>query len=167
MFELRYYQKYILNIMYNEKFIYFDLPTGIGKSMIIESYINSLPDKIIGVLCTNFIFNNFNEYFENIHQISPNTVTIDILLKYDIVILYDIVINTKTLILLVDYITSNKQVIIINSGVNKVILNNESNLSKYGLKIYEYTVEKMNEINKLYLRNEKIKKLRNKTLPKN
>ena len=95
------------------------------------------------------------------------TTFIDILLKYDIVILYDIVINTKTLILLVDYITSNKQVIIINSGVNKVILNNESNLSKYGLKIYEYTVEKMNEINKLYLRIEKIKKLRNKTLPKN
>lgn len=163
MFELRFYQKYILDIIINNNFTYFEIPISLGKTHIMIYYANTLPNKKFLVVSPTIIKSNYDFYkkldnIEHVTQYKLNDVHIS---DYDVIIFDNILLDKKQFHKIIDFINSAKKIILLDVKFYDK-LNVLNFFKKYNLYINIFTYDKLEHINKMYERLNKIKKIKDK-----
>ena len=170
MHPLNWFQSYIISLIKKNRFIQFYMTTGVGKTNIILNYAKSIPDKKIGIICVRLIFQNYIDEedgtIKNVEYIPPmNMKTIDLNI-YDVLVVHDMDLRYDKLEPLLHQLDRGKQLIFFDvrySGPHhRDILNP---LIKQGILVMKrFTIETITELERLHIRDEKIRKIKNRLL---
>lgn len=166
MFELKSsYQLYILNIIRNNNFTYFEIPIGCGKSNIIMNYSEILSNKKFGILSPSIIFNNYLRCgkLNNVNHINLfNFFKIDIN-NYDVIIVESVLLKKTHLLKLINFVNSGKKIILLDVSFYDKI-NTIEYLKNFNMSINIFSIDKLKYIDMMYNRTIKIKKLKDKLI---